>query len=350
MPNRTERTVSLLRAVVYQIQADNLTFMASSLAYHAFVSLLPLLLLFIAVISTMGDSTLERGLFEFTSAILSTGANDMLVAELRRASASAGVSLISVGFLIWGMFRIFWGLDTAFSVIYNSESENTFVDHVVDGAIVLVTVAIAVLAAVTIEAKMTSLTGGFPGWIFQRVLLFVGLSLTFLPMFYVFPDQRNLSLLEILPGVLIATVGLTVLESLFDLYLTIGSQSPDQNVILAVLVLLTWLYFSSLVILIGAVVNVVTSNRSRKVNVRPVVGGPSFEESETPPVRTELVSTLERLDTGLGGGNNLVVRGDDGDASLPTPDVVIVDSGKSDTLLESGPVGLELYWFPRESE
>lgn len=350
MPARAKRTATLLRAILYQIKEENLTFMASSLAYHAFVSLLPLLLLLIGVISTMGDSTLERGLFEFTQAVLSPGANEMLVAELRRASASTGISAISVGFLGWGLFRIFWGLDTAFSVIYNSESENTFVDHVIDGAIVLVTVSVAILAAVTIDAKITPLVGGVSGWLLQRLLLFVGLSLTFLPMFYVFPDRRDLSVLEVVPGVLIATVGLTVLEALFNLYLTLGSRSPEQNVILAVLVLLAWLYFSSLVILVGAVVNVVASNRSRSVNVRPVVGGSSFEARKTAPARTELVDALERLDVRSVDAADLVVRGDDGDAPLPPPDVVIVDSGSPGTILGSGPVGVELYWFPGEAD
>ena len=323
--------------------------MASSLAYHAFVSLLPLLLMLLAIVSTFGDATFEQGLFELTQAILTPNAGKMLIAELRSAGTSTGVSVLSVAFLLWGMLRIFWGLDVAFSVIYNSEKQNTVLDRAIDGVVVLVTVAVAVLAVVVVEAELPPFAGGVLGWAVQRGGLFVGLFLTFLPMYYLFPDQSDMSLLEVLPGVLTATVGLTLLESVFSVYVAMSSQSPDRNIVLAFLVLLTWLYLSSLVVLVGAVVNVVTSNRSRKVNLRPVVGGRSFEEPEAVHVRGELVSALESLEERMEHDERLLVRGDDEELSLPSANVVVVDADDGG-VFRSGPVGIELYWFPRESD
>lgn len=341
--------MSVLKAVAYRVQAENLTFMASSLAYHAFVSLLPLLLMLLALVSTVGDSTLEQGLFELTQAILTPSASEMLVTELRRASASTSISILSVAFLVWGTLRIFWGLDTAFSVIYDSEVENTIPNRIVDGLLVLATVTIAVLAALTVEAEIAPFAGGVLGWASERLALFVGLALTFFPMYYLFPDQEDMRLPEVLPGVLIATFGLTVLESLFSFYVTFSSQSPERNVVIAFLLLLTWLYLSSLVVLVGAVVNVVVSNRSPKVNVNPILGG-AFEKVEPTNVRAELVTALERLDERIRNDENVVVRTDDGEVSLPSPNVIVVNSGDDGTVFHSGPVGLELYWFPREGD
>ena len=64
MDARSSHLVRLGRAVVYEVRAENLTFMAGSIAYHAFVSLLPLLLLALAVATKVGNRDLEvRGKF-----------------------------------------------------------------------------------------------------------------------------------------------------------------------------------------------------------------------------------------------------------------------------------------------
>jgi membrane protein len=61
LPSRT-RAVTVLRALVHEIRAERVTFMAGSIAYHAFVSLLPLLLLVLAAISAVGSTSLQEGL------------------------------------------------------------------------------------------------------------------------------------------------------------------------------------------------------------------------------------------------------------------------------------------------
>lgn len=281
--------------------------------------------------------------------MLTPNAGRMLVAELRRAGTSTSASILSVAFLVWGMLRVFWGLDTAFSVIYDSEAQNTLLDRTIDGFVVFATVAVAVSAVVTVEVELPWLAGGSVGWGLERGMLFVGLALPLLPMYYLFPDQRDMTVVEVLPGVLTATMGLTLLESPFSVYVALSSQSADPNVVLAFLVLLTWLYLSSLVVLVGAVVNVVTSNRSRQVNVRPVVGGHAFDSTESAHVRSEIVAALESLEERVENDERMAVRGDDGEVSLPSPNVAVVDAG-DDGVFGPGPVGLKLYWFPRDAD
>lgn len=347
MSHRVKRTRGLLRALLYEVRAENLTFMAGSLAYHAFVSLLPLLLLALAVVSTVGDATLETGLIELARRTLTPGVSELLTAELQQARTSASLSVAGGVFLLWGTLRIFRGLDTAFSVIYQSESQNTFSDQLLDGLVVLVALVVAVGAVVTVETAVARVSSGTFGWAARRLVIFVGLTLAFLPMYYVFPDQPGMRVAEVLPGAVVATAGLTLLEALLGLYVTFSSSSPRRSVIVAFLVFLTLLYLANLVILLGAAVNVVTSNRTTEVNVRPLVAG----LPETTPrtlERAELVATLERVETRLDGSSSLAVDEGEDAVVLTGPDIVTVDDGSNGPFAGDGPVRLECYWFPEK--
>ncbi|EMA54212.1 hypothetical protein C450_06762, partial [Halococcus salifodinae DSM 8989] len=52
--SRFDRPISIVRAIVHELRTEKVTFMAGSIAYHAFVSMLPLLVLVLTIISTVG--------------------------------------------------------------------------------------------------------------------------------------------------------------------------------------------------------------------------------------------------------------------------------------------------------
>ncbi|MFC6765603.1 hypothetical protein [Natrinema soli] len=68
MNQRTDRAVTVLRAIVHEIRVERITFMAGSIAYHAFVSLLPLLLVLLTAVSAVGGQQLEVALVSVTQA------------------------------------------------------------------------------------------------------------------------------------------------------------------------------------------------------------------------------------------------------------------------------------------
>jgi membrane protein len=274
----------------------------------------------------------------------------VLIAELRETGTS--VSIFGGIVLVWGTLRIFRGLDTAFSDIYESEAENSFVDQLSDGVIVLVTFAIALVAAAALESAFDFATGSTLGWLLHRASLVVGLSLVFFPMYYIFPDA-DVSVKEVLPGVLVAAVGLTAFESLFQFYVDARGGGPDASVVAGILILLTWLYFSGLVILLGAVVNAVLSNRSRDVDIRPVIGGVEYDAGVRPG-REKVVGAVEQFErlyvAGAPGGQKAAQAAEDirvtiGDETLwlPRPSRVTTETDASGYLPGQG-ASLTLEW------
>jgi membrane protein len=348
MDRRLRRTLSVGRAIVHEIRTERITFMAGSIAYHAFVSLLPLLLLVLAVVAALDRPEIERGIIALAAALLSPGAGDVLVTELR--STSTGVSLLGLVVLIWGTLRIFRGLDTAFSDIYETEAHNTLVDQFADALVVLVCVAVAIVVGAGLERALAF--DGTAGWAVGRVVLVAGLALAFLPMYYVFPDEPEMTVREVLPGVGFVAVGLTAFGSLFRIYLELSGSAESGSVLGGVLVFLTWLYFSGFVILVGVAINAVLSNRSRDVDIRPVLGGQPRRANhdvaarESSVDRDRLVAAIERLRGDLRAGGVVAVTTGDDTVTLPAPDEVVVDVEPSRLPFLSDVVSVELRWSP----
>ena len=343
---RLGRVEEVLRAIVREARAEKLTFMAGSIAYHAFVSLLPALVLLVAVSSSFGFS-LQRGVESLTQALLTDDVSRLLVQEITTSNRSAGLSLVGLAVLTWGSLRIFRGLDTAFSDIYESEAANTFVDQLTDGALVLVTFAVAVFAAVYVQARFPIAGGGPVVALAGGLVTVVGLSVAFFPMYYVFPDA-DVSVVEVLPGVVVASVGLTLFASLFKLYVAVSGRGDSQSFVAVIVLLLTWLYFSSLVILLGVAINAVLSNRSRDVSIDPVVGGVPRGDGRKLAERDELVAELDELATLLDADpETFVARVDDREVSLHPPQAITVDADP-EFGFGDGSVSLELRWTPRE--
>ncbi|AFK20274.1 YihY/virulence factor BrkB family protein [Haloferax mediterranei ATCC 33500] len=343
MNPRATRALTLGRAIAYEVRTERLTFMAGSIAYGAFVSLLPLFLLVLSAVSATGNGTLRQSVIAVIQSVLTPGAGEVIVAELEASTQLASLSIVGVLVLIWGTLRIFRGLDTAFSDIYESEAANTFADQLTDGVVVLITVALAVVAGALIESSLPELDGAL-GWVVYRSLLVVVLFVTFYPMYYIFPDE-DVTYIEVVPGTLVAAVGLTTFESLFRLYVQFSSRSPESSVVAGILVLLTWLYFSGLVILLGAAVNAVLSNRSRDVNVRPLFGGVPLDSQEGGATRRTVVTAIQRFDHLVADNphEDVEVRVGDETVVIPTPEKLVVDTDVN-RFFPEGPVRLELRW------
>ncbi|MFW6382996.1 MAG: YihY/virulence factor BrkB family protein, partial [Haloferacaceae archaeon] len=190
----------------------------------------------------------------------------LLAESIAGASSQTGLSVLGVVVLLWGAFRVFSALDTAFSAIYDTQAENDLRNQFVDGIVVLVTLGGAVVAVVLAGLSLRYAPDlPFPRLV-RAALLLVGLSVVFVPIYYVFPDT-DLSVRMVLPGAVVAAVGWALLNAGFGVYVRYSSTADLYGVIGGVILLITFLYFGALVILLGATTNVVVMGRRRPSSV-----------------------------------------------------------------------------------
>ncbi|MXR41249.1 YihY family inner membrane protein [Halobaculum sp. WSA2] len=249
-----------VKRVVSDFSDKNVTFMAAGIAYNALVSLAPLVILSLLLVSAVGGGLEERLLAVATDSLPGPIA-DAIVGIAGSQPSLAGVSVVGVVVLLWGTLKIFRGLDTAFSEIYETTVENSLRDQLVDGAVVFAVLVAAIVATVGVTALFSVLSETIPlVGLLTPVVLIAGLVAAFLPMYRRFPDA-DLEWREALPGAVVGAVGWAVLQGIFQVYLTFKGDGSG-GFFGGVIVVVTWLYFSSLVLLLGAVLNSVLGGHS----------------------------------------------------------------------------------------
>jgi membrane protein len=258
--SRRSRLLQTGRQVVTEVSEKNVTFMAAGIAYNAFISLAPVLVLLLVVVSAVG-SGLEERVVAVASGSLPGPIADVVVGVFEGEGTSAGASVVSLVVVVWGTLKVFRGLDTAFAEIYETAEGNSFADKLGDGFVVLVGMLVAVLATVGVTAAFASLAGTVPFvGLLTPLVLVTGLVLAFLPMYYRFPNA-DVDVRDVLPGVVFAAVGWAAFQALFQMYIGVAGGGSG-NFFGGVIVVVTWLYFSGLVLLLGAVINAVVGGHA----------------------------------------------------------------------------------------
>jgi YihY family inner membrane protein len=251
--------VNASRSVLKEAKEQNITFLAASTAYYAFVSLIPLLLLAFVVVTFVAGDEIARQVVNRASGLLTATGQEQLQGFITDPTGGGGTTVIGLVVLAWSAIKVFRGFDEAFSAIYATDGEAGIVDQVTDALLVLTAIGVGVVVLVLAGAA-TSLFSQFPFvGVLSTLIQLVALVPVFLPLYVVFPDA-NVSIREALPGAVLVTVGWTILQVLFRVYASASSTGPSQFLGTALL-LVTWLYFASILVLLGGVVNIVLANR-----------------------------------------------------------------------------------------
>lgn len=296
--------VAVGRSVFEEAREQEITFLAASTAYYAFVSLIPLLLLAFVVVSFVAGDQLAREVVEQASGVLTATGQSQLQEFITDPTGRGGTTILGLVVLAWGAIKVFRGFDEAFSAIYATDAKTGIVDQIKDALLVLTAIGAGVVVLV-LAGVVTALFPEFPfvGLVTTLVQL-AALVPVFLPLYVVFPDV-DVSIREALPGAVLVTVGWTVLQVLFRVYAGISSTSPSQFLGTALL-LVTWLYFASILVLLGVVVNVVLAERGsyaertkepadRRVERKQELLAQHMTDDESAPDIVELRDELREL-------------------------------------------------------
>jgi len=245
---------------VYETATDrDITFLAAGFAYYAFVSLIPMVLLALVVGSLLGGEQAAERLVLIAGDFLPPAGEELVTDALTTESGRAQATVVALVVAAWGALKVFRGLSLAFDKVYDEVAEDTIVDEIRDGLTVIFAGAGALAMMIVIGAVLGIAADVVPfAGLLSWVALLLGLVLVFLPIYYVLPPI-SVTIGEILPGAVFAAVGWTLLQAGFQLYAANAGQYAAYGAVGVVLLFVTWLYFAGILILLGAVINVVLS-------------------------------------------------------------------------------------------
>jgi membrane protein len=240
----------------------NLTYLAAGIAFYAFVSIIPLVLLTVAVASFVGGEALAGRVTGRLSQPLSSAGQDGVTQALTETSGRGAASVIGVLGLAWSALKLFRGLDQAFDELYPDTVDTSLLKQVLNGFVVMAGIALAIGLVVAVSVVLSFLPLAF---LFINVLgsllLISFLVLAFLSIYYVLPSV-DVTIREVLPGATVAAGGWVLLQIGFRLYAANATRYAAYGMIGAVLLFVTWLYFASIVVLLGGAVNAVLREAS----------------------------------------------------------------------------------------
>lgn len=278
------------RAISRFLAHDDLQF-AGSMAYFALLSLFQLLVLGVIGLSFFMDDA-DAYFTVVTVVTQATPLESQEVAGIVQSlnESRTGIGILSVAFLLWGALGLFSAINKGINMAWGGPGgpPPSFLRDKIIGVVLILFIAIFGLAAVFvgIGAKavqdLTSSFGSQPASVVGTILgIVVPLVFAFiaLAVLYKVVPTPNVSFTQVWPGALVAALLWEVLRRLFTFYVTsVARYETAFGPISTGITLIVFLYFASVILLLGAQIAEaysVESGSSAAPAPTPVEVGPS---------------------------------------------------------------------------
>jgi membrane protein len=299
MLNRIRVAWRVLYGAVDELIADDGLMLAASIAFFTIFSLGPVLLLVVAIAGLAFGEDLTRSEIQnqFESLMGADSAQFIAGVISRAGQGSSGLAaLISLGTLIVGATGVFAQLKAALNQVWGvhiqaEKPRRTLMrllwGRVVSFAMILV-LAFVLLASLVVSAALSALARWSSGLVPEQEVLMrlanAGISFGVLTILFA-------AALKILPDALIGwrvvwfggavtAVLFTVGKELIGMYLGHGSVASVYGAAGSLIVILLWVYYSSIIFLFGAEVTQVTA-RELGWRLEPVEGAERLDKERT---------------------------------------------------------------------
>jgi membrane protein len=260
------RVWPLLRGTVREIGADRIPTLAASAAYNFFFSLFPLLLFLSPMLAVIGDRDETMGwlMAQLTSTLTPTQAEAMRPLLQRIVFAENAPSLMSIGLLLaaWSGSNIFGTLMEALNTAYDVKESRPWVRQqiirlgvFVVGVVVIVLATTIFLQGEAIATRVGTALHLAPAaiwtWkVLQYPIASLGLVTLAFITFYFLPNARQRRG-QVLLAAVVTTALWIAATLLFRVYVNYFPPNDAYGLIGAVIVLLTWMYYTMFVLLCG---------------------------------------------------------------------------------------------------
>jgi len=253
------------KAVLNTLRDEGLT-RAAALAFYAFFSLCPLFLIFFSVLGFVFNSTdLETNAQRFLSQLFpgSTGFIERSIAHTVELRGSIGI--IESVILLWTAIYFFTALEESINKAWKIASERHFIRKkflsilvmFLAGIVLLISISIMSFIYIIYSHAMTFLPLWMQKLFLIRRLIYPLITLSCAAIlfgsFYKFLPNTQVSFSDVIPGTIISTAVWGFILYVFTLYLNSYSEyTTIFGSVGTLIALLTWIYISCLVVIIGA--------------------------------------------------------------------------------------------------
>jgi membrane protein len=238
---------------------------AGSMAYFSVLSIFQLLVLAIVVGSLfLGEGEAREFVLDQVQAGSPLDRETVVGVIDATIESRGGITIITFGFLLWSALGVFSAISNGISRAFEVTTPRPFVlDKLVGLALMATTGLLAIASLIigivtgTLQQAASRLIGDVPGgetavWLIGLVAPLVLIFFAFWFLYRLVPN-RPISFGEVLPGAIVAALLWTVLRFGFTWYATsVADYESAFGPISTGVTLLVFLYFASVIVLLGA--------------------------------------------------------------------------------------------------
>jgi membrane protein len=258
MPTRVRR-----RDLWQKFFADRGTHLAAMIAYFALLSFVPLTFLALSLLGLTGRADESSFLVrEIQNTLPGTPIERILGLVHSVQTNAAALGIVGGVALLWTSLSFFSVLESAFNIVYGRPNRSFLHGKGLASLLMigsLVTLFVALLAGSLGVAVLREYAPGFISNSITAYVLSIAVSLVgvfvFLVSCYYFLTNEELSVREVLPGAILATIVLEATFQVLPLYQRYADLNPGLRAFGAPAILLVWLYVMANVIVFGAELN-----------------------------------------------------------------------------------------------
>ena len=261
-----------------EIKHDKLSMISAAMAYYALFAFVPALTAVVLIYAWVSDPAEIAGHIKSIASFIPKDMQDMMNSQLgalsSKASSTLGFGAISSLLIaLWSASKGSKAIMDALNIIYEEDDKRGFIRQNLLAlgmtllAAMLSILAIGVIVGVPAAAKLLHLPDS------MEILLTTSSWLILLTLFSFFlafayrfgPSREKAKWKWVSWGAVIAAVLWAIASALFSWYATkFGNFNKTYGSLGAVIVLMTWFYVSSFVILIGGEINAELEHQTKK--------------------------------------------------------------------------------------
>ena len=316
---------------------DNIGLIAAGVAFYGFLALVPLLGAIVLTYGLVADaSTVTSNMNTLTSVLPQQVARligEQLLNVVQTSDGKKGFGLlVALGIALFGARNAAGAVITALNVAYEEQETRGFIRVTLLAlaiTVCAVLVAIVAMIAVTVLGFLQTLLPTLPepvavlGKIVVYLLLAVAGAAGAATLYRYGPDRQNARWTWLTPGSLLAALLWLVLTIGFGIYVAnFGNYDATYGSLGTVIVLLTWMYLSSYILLFGAELNSELEHQTAQDTTRSnrplgergawvadhVAAEPTLVPTQ-PTSRHQAVASPASSDDATNGGPNAYVTG-----------------------------------------
>ncbi len=273
-----------IRYISRKASASKINAYAAQTAFFMFLSLIPLVMLFLSLFRSFGPS--ESEILSITNNLSPNIVNsfiDMYIDEIKDDSRLS-VTIVSGIILLWsaskGVFSIIGGLNSVYEI---KETRNYFLVrltamfYTVAFVFMVVTALLLMVFGKHIILFFYSILPEIKGLVYiisslRYVLLFVVMVLFFAVMYKALPSGKQKFSNQI-PGAVITSAGWVIFSMFFSFFVdNFSNYANIYGSLSAIIVMMLWLYVCMYIMFLGAEINIIIATKNEENNnVPPVI-------------------------------------------------------------------------------